>query len=207
MLDLSKTYCKNLNIYISTAVITPNEYRFETKTYDTYYILSSVNPFVTLKKAQEVSNEKGIALVAIFPSLDIKKNQLLFESFKSDYLYSMYYQEEIMVNIIPALEKRYRFNQNYANKHIIGFDNLSLMALTISLDYPSHFYHVYSIGLDYSIFKAEFIAYFKSKLDQRVEYLIKSNSYNELKEIANLFGIASFKEININTLDELITLL
>lgn len=207
MLDISKTYCEKLNIYISSAIITPNEYRFENKIYDAYYILSSVNPFITCKNAQEISNKLGIALIAIFPSLDIKKNQLLFDSFESDYLFSLYYQEEIMNNIIPKLETRYRFNKNYSNKHIIGFDLLALMALTISLDYPSHFYHVYSIGLDYSSFKAPFICYFKSKIDQRVEYFIKSNIVEELHEIANLFGVVTFKELNINTLDELLLLI
>ncbi len=207
MLDLSKTYCEKLNIQISTAVITPDEYRFENKIYDTYYILSSINPFVTSKKAQEISNEKGIALVAIFPSLDIKKNQLLFESFKSDYLFSMYYQDEIINKIIPLLETRYRFNRNYSNKHIIGFDSQALMALTISLDYPSNFYHVYSINLDYSSFRAEFIANYKSKIDQRVELFIKSNTVKELHEIADLLGVVKFNELSINTLDELLALI
>lgn len=204
MLDLSKTYSEKLNIQISTAVITPDEYRFENKIYDAYYILAESNPFITSKNIQEVSNKLGIAFIAIFPSVSFKKNYLLFESFKSKYDFSEIYQKEIIDRIIPNLEIHYRFNKNYANKAIIGFNTTSLMSLTMSLDYPSHFYKVYSIGLDYSSFKAEFIANFKSKIDQRVSYYVKSDSFEDLSEIAILFGSICFKEANYNTLDELV---
>ena len=204
MLDLAKVHSEKLNISISYAVITPDEYRFENKMYDTYYILSETNPFIGNKVVQEVSNKKGIAFVAIYPSVNMKKNNLLFESFKSDYLYSTYYQEQIMKKIIPMLERQYRLNKNVENKSIIGINNLAMMSYTIAHDYTTSFYHVYSINLNIKPYKAEFIAYYKSKLDQSVELLIKSDDVKELKDIAVMFGSKSFKELEVNNLNDLI---
>jgi len=206
MLDITKQFSKSLQANISTAILLPDNYNTVSNVYNAYYILSETNPFIGNNNYQDIVNKKNIALIAIFPSLNIKKNALLFESFKSNYDYSYQYQESIINQVIPTLERIYRLNNDYMNKSIIGLNNMALIAYTIAHDFTSSFGHVYSINLDITNFKAEFMAYVKSKFNPNIGIHISfvDDSFSYTSKIYKMFGITELEENTSKDLKELI---
>ena len=206
MLDITKQFSKSLQANISTAILLPDNYNSVNTVYNAYYILSETNPFIGSNQFQELVNKKNIALIAIFPSLNIKKNILLFESFKSQYDFSYLYQESIINQVIPTLERIYRLNNNYMNKSVIGLNNMALIAYTIAHDFTSSFGHVYSINLDITPFKAQFLAYMKSKFNPNIGIHISftDDTYNYASNIYKMFGITELAENNSSNILDLI---
>lgn len=205
MLDINKFHSTKLATNITAAVMLPDNRNIVLESYKTIYILSLANPFISNKNFQKIVNDKNICLVSIYPSLNIKKNELLFESFKSDYDFSYLYQEFIINELIEVLEDKYRLKKGKENRCLLGENNTSITALTMAHDFTSSFYNVVSINLNLDNIYKEFLSYLKSKFDPNIDITISMNDYNKLDEIYKLlkdFGIVNIKKSNASNLEE-----
>ena len=205
MLDINKFHSTKLATNITAAVMLPDNRNIVLESYKTIYILSLANPFISNKNFQKIVNDKNICLVSIYPSLNIKKNELLFESFKSDYDFSYLYQEFIINELIEVLEDKYRLKKGKENRCLFGENNASIMALTMAHDFTSSFYNVVSINLNLDNIYKEFLSYLKSKFDPSINITISMNDINKLDEIYKLlkdFGIVKFTKSNAKNLEE-----
>ncbi|MCR5786882.1 MAG: hypothetical protein K6G28_04205 [Acholeplasmatales bacterium] len=203
MLDINKFHSKSLAANVSTAVLLPDNYNNVDTVYKPIYVLTTNNPFLNDQKYQEFVNSANIALIAIYPSLDIKKNELLFDSFDTEYDFSKQYQEFIIESLIPNITRLYRLSNKFSDKYLVGIDKTSLLAYTFPLDFTTTFGHLYSINLNVDDFKADFLAYTKSKFDPQVEMnlsLTNKDIQKEIKDILKMFGIISYNDFDTNNL-------
>ena len=202
MLDINKLHSTKLATNISAAVMLPDNYNTVSDTYKPVFVLALSNIFLGTDY-QKIVNEKKIALIAIYPSLNIKKNELLFESFESNYDFSYLYQDFIINEVIKALEVKYRISKNYLDRTIIGKDISSLMALTMPLDFTSTFGKQIIINLNLDKTFKKMLCYLESKFDPEIEMNLSMQNTNHLQVINKLlkdFGIKIFKEIKNNSL-------
>jgi hypothetical protein len=202
MLDINKFHSQILAANVSTAVLLPDNYNKVDTIYKPIYILTTSNPFLNDSKYQEFVNSADVALVAIYPSLDVKKNELLYDSFNTEYDFSKQYQSFILDTVIKNITTLYRLSNKFNDKYLVGIDKTSLLGFTMPLDFTTTFGHLYSINLDIDN-KADFLAYVKSKFDPQIEInlsLINKDIQKEIKDILKLFGIISYNDFDTNNL-------
>ena len=198
MLDTLKFHSSSLNIDIKTKIFLPNDYDKTSEYFESVYIVSKSDPFVKDFKLENTLEEKNLIAISIFPNNDIEKNKLLFESFESKYNYSFLYQEAIIKEILPYVEKRYRIKKAQANRSLVGYAETSLLAFTMALDY-NLFSNVFCVKLDLTKIKNHILVYLKAKFDPNIKYYISMDDRKLLSEIAQierLFGQPELIELD-----------
>ncbi len=207
MLDIIKFHSEKLQTNISSSILYPDDYNNNDKTYKTFFVLSTTNSLINDLELAKIVNNKKIIIVSIYPSLNIKKNSLLFESFKSKYDYSSLYQNFIVNDIIPALSVKYRISEELNERYMIGFDSTALIAFTLPHNYTEVCENIISINLDVTSFEKEFYAYIKSKFMPVMSislYMKDSKIQKNIEEIYSLFGIVNYNNLKNTKLIDII---
>ena len=186
MFDTTKYYSKDLKIHVSVSIMIPDNYHKVDTLYKPIYYLTYRNPFLKDKEYEAIVNKTNRPIVAIYPTMDLNKNKLLFEAFNSDYNYSYLYQKFIVSELIPTLEKYYRLSSIALDKTIAGDLGSEYMSLLMPLDFPKSFYEVISLNLNleenFKKLMCDLISKFNpniklnisSKNEENLNYLIKT---------------------------------
>lgn len=198
MYDNLKLFAKKLNASFKITVLLPHDYDKTNKGYKALYIVSNSNPFSDYKlNLENIINQKNMIGIAIYPSLDVKKNQLLYNIFDDTYNFSNLYQAFIIKEVMPLLKEKYRLNSDKEGNYILGYKDTSLLAYGLAYHYDT-FEKLYLFDFDIKA-KKHFLADLMSSFDPSIGFYLNAKDAllaKEIKERLTMFGIIEYHELD-----------
>ncbi len=129
MIDTIKLFSEKLKIHVTCSIMLPSNYHTSDTIYKPYYYICLRNPFINDSNFISLVNKINSPIIAIYPTLDLKKNLLLFDIFNKNYDYSYLYLNFIFNEVIKKLEYLYRFSKSASDKTICGEKECAKFAL------------------------------------------------------------------------------
>lgn len=203
MFDNLKIQSKALNATFKITIYLPDDYDKTDNLYNALYIVSSSNLFLNNNfNLEEHLKEHSLIGICIYPNLEIKKNNLLFNTFNDKYGFNELYQEFIINEVKPHLEKQYRINKDSSTNYILGYKDTAILAYSLTYHYTNNFSKMFLYDLNIDSFYKPFLTDLISRFDPNISiyYNITNNEHkDEITNRLKLFGCVNFryaKDIN-----------
>lgn len=207
MIDSIKFFSPELRIHVTCQVMLPSDYHKEKTIYKPFYYICERSPFSTNDELIDVINQKNIVFIAIYPTLDIKKNALLFDFLNKEYDFAYIYAKYIIFDLIKKIEPMYRISTNKEDKHIIGDNITSSFTLLAPFIYSNEIGNTIAINLNldknFALLKTNLLSYFDPNVNVTISSRNREKALNintSLKE----FGIKKSEVISSSTFKEFI---
>lgn len=207
MIDSIKFFSPELRIHVTCQVMLPSDYHKEKTIYKPIYYICERSPFSTNDELINVINQKNIVLVAIYPTLDIKKNTLLFDILNKEYDFAYIYARYIIFDLIKKIEPMYRISKNKEDKFLLGDNFTSTFALLTPFIYSNEIGNTIAINLDldknFALLKTNLLSYFNPNVSVTLSSRNREKALNinyRLKE----FGIKKSEVISASSFKEFI---
>jgi|GEM_PF-1564503 hypothetical protein len=210
MFDNIKIMSEGLNASFKVTIYLPDDYDKNDKTYKSLYIVGGSNPFlIPTYSLEEILKQKNVIGISIYPNLEIKKNNLLFNSFDDKFGFSAIYESFIINEVKPLICQKYRVEANAKNNAIFGYKETAILAYSLAYHYTNEFEAIYMHELNIEPFKNHFMSDLMSRFDPNIGFYFSMQSPEASKlieERLQMFGACSYKWYSNNLTSLLETL-
>lgn len=197
MFDNIKILSEGLNASFRITIYLPDDYDKTDKSYKALYIVSASNPFlIPTYSLEEILKEKDVIGISIYPNLEIKKNNLLFNSFNDKYGFAAIYENFIINEIKPLINQKYRVDSTAKGTAIFGYKETAILAYSLAYHYSNEFTKLYMYELNIEPFKNYFMTDLMSRFDPNISFYFSmqaSDSAKLIEERLQMFGACNFK--------------
>lgn len=191
MFENFKVTSKKLCATFKITVFLPNDYDKNANIYNSLFIVSGSNPFTNPQyKLESYLASKNLLGFAIYPSIDVSKNKLLYNSFDSKYNYALLYEDFIINELKPLLTEKYRINKGFNGNFILGIKDTAILAYSLAYHYTNNFEKLLAHELSLNNDKL-FMSDLMSKFDPNISFYFSTtnNSLSKvIEERLRLFG-------------------
>lgn len=197
MFDNIKILSEGLNASFKVTIYLPDDYDKTDKTYKALYIVGGSNPFlIPTYSLEEILKQKNVIGISIYPNLEIKKNNLLFNVFDDKFGFAKIYEEFIINKIKPIIETKYRVTSEAKGNTILGYKETAILAYSLSYHYTNQFSELYLHDIMIEPFKKKFMTDLMSRFDPNISFFFSMQAADTAKlieERLQMFGACSFK--------------